>query len=127
MRTLRILLDGATYHVTLNIDHDDMISLEPQFKTLFLSFIERAEQRFHFRFWDFCIIENHIHFLIEPGNDGTLPEIMQWIQCNFAKAWNKARGRTGHVWGARFDSYIIAGIGDFLPARQYAPANKVMS
>jgi REP element-mobilizing transposase RayT len=125
MRSLRILQDGATYHVTSKIDHDDMALLEPRFKTLFLSFVEKAKRRFHFRLWDFCIMGNHIHFLIKPGKDGTLSEIMQYIKCNFAKAWNRAHGRTGHVWGERFYSRIIGGMADFLRVREYIAENPV--
>ncbi|MDR0784301.1 MAG: transposase [Treponema sp.] len=68
---------------------------------------------------------NHIHFLIKPGKDANLSEIMQWIKCNFAKAWNKAHGRKGHVWGERFYSRIIGGIDDFLRTREYITENPV--
>ncbi|MDR1466466.1 MAG: transposase [Treponema sp.] len=86
MRSLRILKDNATYHVTSQIDHADMYLRESKFKRLFLSFVERAKRKFHFRLWDFCIMGNHIHFSIKPGKDGNLSVIMQWIKCNFAKA-----------------------------------------
>ncbi|MDR1221176.1 MAG: transposase, partial [Treponema sp.] len=119
MRSLRTLRDGATYHVTSKIDHDDMALLEPRFKSLFLSFVKRAKEKFHFQLWDFCIMGNHIHFLIKPGKSGTLSEIMQWIKCNFAKAWNKMNGRKGHVWGERFYSRIINGMANLLRVREY--------
>jgi putative transposase len=102
-----------------------MALLEPQFKRLFLSFVERAKRKFHFHLWDFCIMGNHIHFLIKPGEGGSLSKIMQWIKCNFAKSWNKMNGRKGHVWGERFYSRIINGIMDFLRAREYIAENPV--
>jgi putative transposase len=68
---------------------------------------------------------NHIHFLIKPGKDGALSKIMQWIKCNFAKAWNKEHERKGHVWGERFYSRIINGMKDFLRAREYIAENPV--
>ncbi|MDR0644693.1 MAG: transposase [Treponema sp.] len=125
MRSLRILRDGATYHVTSKIDHNDMSLLEPQFKRLFLSFVAKAKRRFNFRLWDFCIMGNHIHFLIKPGKEATLSVIMQWLKCNFAKAWNKAHNRTGHVWGERFYSRIIRGVTEFLRVRTYIEENPV--
>jgi putative transposase len=102
-----------------------MYLLEPQFKKLFLSFVERAKRKFHFRLRDFCIMENHIHFSIKPGKTGNLSKIMQWIKCNFAKAWNKMNGRTEYVWGERFYSRIISGITDFLRVREYIAENPV--
>jgi REP element-mobilizing transposase RayT len=68
---------------------------------------------------------NHIHFLIKPGKAGSVSELMQWIKCNFAKAWNNAQGRTGHVWGERFYSRIIEGMTDFLRVREYIAENPV--
>jgi putative transposase len=68
---------------------------------------------------------NHIHFLIRPGEDGNLSEIMQWLKCNFAKAWNKAHGCKGHVRGERFYSRIISEITDFLRVREYIADNPV--
>jgi hypothetical protein len=50
---------------------------------------------------------------------------MQWIKCNFAKAWNKMNGRRGHVWGERFYSRIINGMADFLRVREYIAENPV--
>jgi REP element-mobilizing transposase RayT len=50
---------------------------------------------------------------------------MQWVKCNFAKAWNKAHNRTGHVWGERFYSRIIRGVGEFLRVREYIEENPV--
>jgi hypothetical protein len=44
MRSLQTLHDGATYHVTSKIDHDDMSLLEPRFKKLFLSFVKKAKR-----------------------------------------------------------------------------------
>ncbi|MDR1466613.1 MAG: transposase, partial [Treponema sp.] len=76
-------------------------------------------QKFHFRLWSFCIMGNHIHLLIKPGKDGNLSVIMQWIKCNFTKAWNKAHGRKGHLWGERFYSRITSGTSDFLRTREY--------
>ncbi|MDR1219925.1 MAG: transposase [Treponema sp.] len=125
MRSLRTLRDGATYHVTSKIDHDDMSLLEPRFKALFLSFVKKAKRKFNFQLWDFCIMGNHIHFLIKPSESGSLSKIMQWIKCNFAKSWNKMNGRKGHVWGERFYSRIINGMKDFLRAREYIAENPV--
>jgi putative transposase len=120
-----MLRDGAVYHVTSEINHGETALLAPQFTDLFLSFVKKAKAKFRFQLWDFCIMDNHIHFLIKPGKDGNLSRIMQWIKCNFAKVWNKAHGLKGHVWGERFFSRIIGGIADFLRVREYIAENPV--
>jgi putative transposase len=125
MRSLRILRERATYHVTSEINRGEMGLYAAQFKILFLSFVKKAKTRFRFRLWDFCIMDNHIHFLIEPGPGISLSEIMQWLKCNFAKAWNKAHGVKGHLWGERFYSRIIRKDDDFSRVREYIAENPV--
>jgi putative transposase len=50
---------------------------------------------------------------------------MQWIKGNFTKAWNKAHGIKGHLWGERFFSRIVEGIADFLRVKEYIANNPV--
>jgi hypothetical protein len=38
-----------------------------------------------------------------------LPDIMQWIKQTFSARFNAVVGRTGHVWGERYWSEILAG------------------
>ncbi|MDR1232334.1 MAG: transposase, partial [Spirochaetaceae bacterium] len=38
-----------------------------------------------------------------------LPEIMQWIKQTYAVRYNVHDGRTGHIWGDRYQSVIVDG------------------
>ncbi|MDR3303193.1 MAG: transposase [Treponema sp.] len=107
MRKLRHLKPGATYHVTSQIDHGDWALQEAAIKQMFLDMVMIAKKKFQFKLWNFMIMDNHIHFLIKPGDGVSLSKIMQWLKCNFAKKWNKLHDRTGHLWGERFFSEII--------------------
>jgi putative transposase len=92
---------------------------------MFLNFVQKAKQKFSFELWNFCIMDNHIHFLIKPGPKASLSEIMQWIKCNFAKKWNRENSTKGHLWGDRFFSRIIKDAKDFLAVSQYIDENPV--
>jgi hypothetical protein len=48
-------------------------------------------------------------FYIKPADGKELPDIMQWIKQTFSARFNVIVGRTGHVWGERYWSEIIAG------------------
>ncbi|MDR0569109.1 MAG: transposase, partial [Spirochaetaceae bacterium] len=113
MRSLRILVEGSTYHVTSKIDHDDPALLESAFKQGFLDFVAKAKKRFSFKLWNFTVMNNHIHFLVKPGPGESLSKIMQWIKCRFARWWNKKHNTKGHLWGERFFSRIIKDEKDF--------------
>jgi putative transposase len=63
--------------------------------------------------------------IIKPGKNESLSRIMQWILSVFAAAYNRATKQTGHVWGERFFSHIIAGIREFLKTFTYIDQNPV--
>jgi hypothetical protein len=50
-----------------------------------------------------------LSFYIKPEDGKELPKIMQWIKQTFSARFNVIVGRTGHVWGERYWSEIIAG------------------
>jgi putative transposase len=107
MRHTRELQVGATYHVGSEINRNLMELQKPEIKKLFLTYINKAKEKYPFQLFDFCIMDNYIHLVIKPENGKALSKIMQWITGNFAKAWNKIHHTEGHLWGNRFFSKII--------------------
>jgi hypothetical protein len=47
-------------------------------------------------------------FYIKPADGFQLPEIMQWIKQTYSVRFNAHGGRTGHIWGDRYASWIMA-------------------
>jgi putative transposase len=127
MRRPRELQDGARYHVTARANRKEMILDTSAMKELFLSVVKRAKVKYDFRLENFCIMGNHFHFVIQPGRGESLSVIMQWILSVFAMAYNKIRGLTGHVWGCRFFSRIIASLRELLQVFEYIDNNPVKS
>ena len=127
MRRKRQLLAGAEYHVTAKINRSEMIFLAQEDKELFMSILKRAKKKFNFLLKNFCIMGNHIHLLIKPGERESLSKIMQWILGVFAQLWNKKHNLSGHLWGDRFFSRIILGILDFLRVFIYIDYNPVIA
>jgi putative transposase len=127
MRRPRVLQDGARYHVTTRANRQEMILDNGSIKELFLSVVKRAKAKYEFRIENFCIMGNHFHFIIQPINGESLSAIMQWILSVFAVAFNKVMGFTGHVWGCRFFSRIIASLRDLVDVFKYIDDNPVMA
>jgi putative transposase len=125
MRKPRELEEGARYHVTARANRKEMILDSSAMKGLFLSVVKRAKAKYDFRLENFCIMGNHFHFVIKPGRGENLSAIMQWILSVFAMMYNKIRGFTGHVWGCRFFSRIIASLWELLQVFEYVDDNPV--
>jgi REP element-mobilizing transposase RayT len=125
MRQTRLLKQNAVYHVTARINRGEMVFKEAAMRYLFMAYIKRLKEKHSFAIYNFSIMGNHIHFVIRPDKDSTLSKIMQWLLGNYAKAWNKAHGAKGHLWGDRFYSNIISGRDSFLRVFRYISQNPV--
>jgi putative transposase len=102
-----------------------MVFYEFAMPALFLAYIKLVKKRHSAAIYNFCIMRNHIHFAIRPGRDSSLSKIMQWLLGNYAKAWNKAHGVKGHLWGDRFFSKVIRGREAFRHVFDYISRNPV--
>jgi REP element-mobilizing transposase RayT len=127
MRKRRVLKEGALYHVISRANRKEMILKPNEIKELFLQTVARAKKKYSFVLENFCIMENHFHFLIRPGKGESLSRIMHWIKFVFAIKYNQKMGLTGHVWGDRFFSRIVNGFRQFLAAFIYIDLNPVVS
>ncbi|OHD16548.1 MAG: hypothetical protein A2Y34_13915 [Spirochaetes bacterium GWC1_27_15] len=106
MRKPRKLKPNATYHVTATINKEEKIFNKDNIKDMFLIVINEANLKYNFELTNFCIIENHIEFILKPIKD-SLSKIMQWILGVFAMRYNHKHHLKGHVWYDRFKSRII--------------------
>ncbi len=88
MRHSRILSEGSWYHVYAKINRAECIFDNKGIKDLFLKVVLRAKTKarhpYKFEIANFCIMGNHIHFLIRPARGESLSKIMQWILSVFA-------------------------------------------
>lgn len=125
MRKPRQLIEGAWYHVTVRANRREMLLDREEVRDLFLLFVARAKKRYSFSIANFCVMGNHVHLQIQPGRGSSLSAIMRWILGNFARAFNRKRGWTGHFWGDRFHSRILDGFRAFAVAFDYIDANPV--
>lgn len=123
MRKIRLLKEGALYHVTARANRKEMIFESDEIKNLFLEVIRRARRKYTFSIENFCVMGNHYHLMIRPGAGANLSRIMQWIMSVFAMAYNRIHGLVGHVWGDRFFSMIVSGLKEYLRIFTYIDEN----
>lgn len=125
MRPRRRLVPGATYHVIARINRREFILSAPSIKELLLGVILRAKKRFSFELTTLCIMDNHVHFMIRPGNDSSLSQIMQWILSVFALRYNRLFSIKGHVWYDRFKSVVVTSLRQYIATFEYICDNPV--
>jgi REP element-mobilizing transposase RayT len=125
MRRVRKLLPEARYHIIARANRGEMIFLPNEFKDMFLEVVKRAQKKYRFVISNFCIMGNHIHYLLKPLKGENLSRIMQWILSVFAMKYNRHFNYKGHVFYDRFKSVILYNFREYVRAFIYIMENPV--
>jgi hypothetical protein len=76
---------------------------------IFYRTLGEARGRFIFECCGLRLEEERLSFYIRPTDGLQLPAIMQWLKQTFSVRFNLRTGRTGHVWGDRYWSWVVEG------------------
>jgi hypothetical protein len=109
MRTQRILAENVWYEVRTAINNrEPLFRLRPAAAILF-RVLREAAGLFAFEMRGLRLEDEKLSFYIRPDDGLQLPLIMQWMKQTFAVRFNVYAGRTGHIWGDRYRSQMLAG------------------
>ena len=125
MRRLRIIVEGAAYHVTSRTNNKIRVFDSNLGRKIMLLALEEAKEKFAFTLHNFCIMPTHIHLLITPANGTNISKIMQWLKTHSAKRWNCIHGSKDHLWGDRFFSRPVKDLREYLSVHRYIDQNAV--
>jgi REP element-mobilizing transposase RayT len=108
MRKLRILAAGVWYLVNTAVNNREPLFWSQQERARFKQVLNEARARYAFALCGLRFSGPAVSFYIKPADGLQLPEIMQWIKQTYALRYNVSDGRTGHIWGDRYASWIMA-------------------
>jgi putative transposase len=73
----------------------------------------------------YCLMTNHIHFLVTPTTDTSISNTMKVVGSRYAQYINKKYGRTGTLWEGRHRSSLVQSEKYFLVCCRYIELNPV--
>ncbi|MDR2052753.1 MAG: transposase [Treponema sp.] len=109
MRKLRELQQGVWYEISTQINNRELLFRVKKAREIFEQVFHEAGLRFTFEIQGLSFEGDLLKFYIRPEDGLQLPDIMKWLKQTFAQRYNRATGRTGHIWGDRYWSRILAG------------------
>lgn len=121
-RPLRILADGALYHVVargnakMAIYHDDVD------RRRYLAILETVIERYRVECHAYCLMSNHYHLVLRTL-EANLSSAIHYLNGVYAQWWNTRHERVGHVFQGRFKAQLIQRDGYFLEACRYVVLN----
>lgn len=104
-RKPRIYYEGALYHVMVRGNNGETVFEMEKEKQEYINIIKKYKEKYRFKIYAYCIMDNHAHLLIEVEKM-PLSKIMQGIQQAFTQKYNKKNNRTGHVFQQRYKSVL---------------------
>jgi len=105
---------NIAYFVTSVSKNRKPIFTKEKSSNLLLLSIEYFKIVLDYKIFAYCILPEHLHFIIQPFGKHDLSYIMKMLKGNFARRLNKINGITGDVWqrgfydeGIRNDSMLF--------------------
>ena len=123
-RPYRLKGENCFYHVTSRGNDRKKIFLRKDDYERFLGYVLVAKERFKFKVYAYCLMNNHYHLLFET----TLPnisEVMQYINGSYTIYYNTKYRRCGHLFQGRFKSIVVEKDLYFLALSHYIHLNPV--
>ena len=125
MRPARISMINGLFHITTRCDNKNFYFQNEEDFSEYLKIVEKARHKYGFRLHAYCLTSNHTHLLISTPIQDNLSKLMQYINGQYAKNYNRRHQRTGHFWGERFYSTIIESERQLLNTIFYIELNMV--
>ena len=106
-RPLRITVPNLPFHVLNRGNNKQIVFREEKDYVYFIKLLKRYKRELKFKLYHFCLMPNHIHFVIEPTIEGSLSKIMLRLTLAYTSYFNKKYVGVGHVWQGRYKSSLL--------------------
>ena len=123
-RPLRLHLPGGFYHVTLRGNHREAIFSTDSDRLLLNTIVAHALDRHGARIHAYCWMTNHLHALVQIGDD-PLSNLMRRIAAGYARAFQRNRETTGHLFEKRYFAVLVDAESYLLQLLRYIHLNPV--
>ena len=124
-RTARKRSCKQIYHVMLRGINKQQIFYDKEDYQFFISLLERYKEPCGYQLYAYCLMGNHVHLLIQEGNETTLGDVFRHIGSAFVYWYNIKYERIGHLFQDRYKSEPVEDEAYLLTVFRYILMNPV--
>ena len=106
-RKAREILLGFPVHVTQRGEGRMNIFLDDRDKEFYLRFFLKLRKQYKVKLYAWCLMDNHVHFVLEPENKKGLSKLFQRLNTKYWAYFNSKYNRKGRLFGGRFYSAFL--------------------
>ena len=103
-RRARLVLENACYHIITRGNQKSTIFRDEEDYRQYLKFLVRYKARFKSRIYGWCLMNNHVHIVMESGE---ISRFMHGVDLSYAQYFQHKYKTIGHFWQDRFKSFVI--------------------
>lgn len=122
-RMPRLLEDDKYYHILTRGNDRKRIFRHEQDYLYFLRLISQYILKYPVLIYHYCVMDNHMHFLIEAIEARDVPKFLQAILQCYAAYFRKRYNHSGFLFQNRYKSYLIDKESYLLDCARYIERN----
>jgi len=124
-RLPRLTLAGYPHHIILRGNNRQAIFMDSVDFQRTLALLQVNAQEQQVQIHAYVLMSNHLHLLLTPLQNDSLPKMMQAVGRSYVLYFNKRHGRSGTLWEGRYRSALIQTERYFLACMAYIDLNPV--
>ncbi len=107
-RRARVVVPETAHHVIQRGNYQQCIfESDEDFRT-YLYLVKEYAQQYQVKIHAYCLMSNHVHFIVTPEDQHGLAEIFRNVHTRFSQYKNLQKRRLGHLWQGRFYSCVLS-------------------
>lgn len=106
-RQARSIIPETPHHVIQRGNRNQRVFFSDQDKLDYMHLVNKFGQRYDLKFWAFCLMDNHIHFVVVPPTREALQKGLGQIHFHYTLMINRRENWKGHFWQGRFQSFPL--------------------
>jgi len=106
-RIARIVIPGLPHHIIQRGVRSLDIFKTNHDRQAYLNLLRASGKRFGLEFWAWCLMNNHVHFLVVPKDADSLSRGIGDAHRRYTRKVNFEEGVRGHLFQERFHSYPV--------------------
>ena len=124
-RRARVYIPGLPYHIVQRGNNREACFIEPENTLFYLELWQELSQRYGVMVHAYCLMTNHIHFLVTPEAEESISTTMKVVGSRYAQYINLKYKRTGTLWEGRHRSSMVQTEKYLLTCYRYIELNPV--
>ncbi len=124
-RSARVRSQTNIYHVMLRGINKQQIFFDEEDNRYFIKLLDRFKQPCGYRLYAYCLMGNHVHLLIQEGEEASVGDVFRHIGSAFVYWYNIKYERNGHLFQDRYKSEPVNNDAHLLTVFRYILMNPV--